>query len=332
MKLDQLNLDVTHGVCRSPVRTEPEWEWVAARDAMVIPEQLYRFYCRANYFSFDRAPQFLNDPERFLFSFLAGVIVGMRESFEEAHELLAQIGNEQGKGFSPIKKLRGEDFDRKADIRQRRAFRYLIVSLSSILDQFAETVSLLFHGDIKTLTVGRAMFSSLRQLAQSPYSPSGPVVSPKEARFEELHAVLVQELDATGNESDWFELFSLYRNKLAHLGSPMFQHMLFSDGKGEFYAFAPNRWPLFHQTMLSRAGEHEKDSGSLEEYVRENYIHQDLVEYSRSLLARVTRLINRGFEVLCTAYDDFSGFQLNERALRSLNEKKEQYGFRAFSK
>lgn len=331
MKLDDCVLDVKQAVGRPPSPAAPEQDWTEARDNSLIPEHLYRFYCVANYFGYDQAPPFLDDPDRLLFSFLGSLVRGIREAFEESHSLVDAIREDEGKGYSPVKELRGEPFDRAADVRQRRSFRYLIVSLAGVLDQFAEVVSLFFHGDIESLTVGRAAFTDLRAFASDPYLPAGAIVSPKEARFEQLHKVLVEELEVTGDEHQWFELFHLYRNKLAHLGSPMFPIVSFHDTEGTFYSFSPNRWPLFHQTELALAGATSHPPDAIETYARENYVHQDVLSYSEGLLARISRVVERGFEVLCATYADFRDFELNATALRSLKRKRQQYSFRCFS-
>jgi hypothetical protein len=330
MKLDDCVLDATVAVGRSPSPTAPESEWTEARDKSLIPEHLYRFYCRADYFGYDRAPRFLDDSDRMLFSFLAGLARGIRESFEEAHSLVASIRADEGKGYSPVKELNREPYDRAADIRQRRAFRHLIVSLSGALDQFAEIVSIFFHGDIEGLTVGRASFAELRGFARTPFVPAVPIVSPKEARFEQLHRVLTEELQGTGDDALWFELLHLYRNKLAHLGSPMFPIVSFHDKRGIFSSFTPNRWPLFHQTELAPAGTTTPDPRAMENYAKANYVHQNIVSYCEGLLARVSGLVERGFEVLCSTYADFKDFDLNTSALRSLKNKRQQYQFRCF--
>ena len=103
MKLDNCVLEVTHAVGRPPTPDRPEREWTEARDQSLIPEHLYRFYCLAEYFGFGRAPRFLDDADRMLFSFLGGLVLGIRESFEEGHSLVGSIREDQGKGYSPIK-------------------------------------------------------------------------------------------------------------------------------------------------------------------------------------------------------------------------------------
>ena len=331
MKLEDCILEITHGVACPPILDAPEREWTQAREKSVIPEYLYKFYCLADYFSIDKAPRFLNDPDRMLFSFLKGLANGIRESLEEAHELAAAIRSDQGKGYSPFKKRRGERWDHEADTRRRRSFRYIIVSLASAMDQFAEVVSIFFYGDIGGLTVGRQSFAQLRGFARGPFVPEGMVVSPKEAHFQKLHTVLVEELEVEGDEQQWFDLLHLYRNKLAHLGSPMFPIVGFHDRTGEFYSFTPNRWPLFHESEIRPEEEVSEEQDTIRRYAEECYIHQDIVQYSEGVLYRVQRLVDRGFQVLCATYNDFKDFDLNESALRSLKRKRQHYSFRRFS-
>ena len=142
--------------------------------------------------------------------------------------------------------------------------------------------------------------------------------------------MLVSELQVAGDDEHWFELFHLYRNKLAHLGSPMFPIISFHDTNGVFYSFGPNRWPLFHQAELAPVDDTPAEPDAIERYAKANYVHQDLLSYAEGLLARVSRLVDRGFEVLCATYSDFRDFDLNTSALRSLKRKKQQYQFRCF--
>jgi len=332
VRLRDCVLETTHtiAVARPPILTAPEAEWTAARDAALIPEHLYRFYCVADYFSLNKAPRFLNDPERILFSFLAGLTRGLRDNLEEAHELVDMIRKDQGKGYSPIKEMRGETWDQQADVRQRRSFRYLIVSLSSAVDQFAEIVSIFFHGEVENLTVGRASFTKLVEVVRKPFNLTG-IVSPKQARFEELHAILAEETVGTAEEEHWFEVFQLYRNKLAHLGFLMFPIIVFNDKKGEFFSFTPNRWPLFLEShMHIRQAGDKKNPDKLRKFAEECFVHDDIVEYAAGLLLRVQCLLDRGFRVLCATYADFRDFDFNASALRSLKDKKQTYNFRAF--
>ena len=335
MKLTNCILDIDRVVMRPPVRSSPHPDWQRAYDNKIIPENVYRFYCCADYFSLDKTPKFFDDQDRFLFSFLHNILEGIRHAFTEANDLVNIIKDEQGKGYSPVKRIKNETWDSDADERQSRSVRYLIVLMNGVLDQLAEVVSMFFHGDIPELTVGRASFAVLRDFARHPFSPKTGIVTPKEHRFEELHAVLVETIETNGSETQWFELLKLYRNKLAHLGTSMFPILRLHDDKGEFYSFLPNRFPIFHESGISFPNESKTEPSGVQDnadYAKENYIHQDVVEYSERLLEKVYIVIDRCFKVLCSTYIDFKSFDLNESALKSLKNKKSIYNFRYFDK
>jgi hypothetical protein len=333
MKLTDCILDIDMGVIRQPVRSSPHSDWQLAHEEGIIPRNVYKFYCCADYFSLDKAPKFLNDNDRLLFSFLHNILRGIRDSFIEANDLVNIIKDAQGKGYSPIKKLKKETWDSNADKRQYRSIRYLIVQMYGLLDQLAEVVSLFFHGDIPGLTVGRAEFSVLRKFARETFSFSDIIVTPKEHWFNELHSVLVDTIETHGSEEQWFELLKLYRNKMAHLGTSMFPILRLHDDEGEFYSFLPNRFPIFHETRISFQDKPQTEPSRVQdniEYIKRNHIHQDFVEYSESLLKKIYTVIDRCFEVLCITYNEFKSFDLNESALKSLKGKKSKCTFKCF--
>lgn len=332
MKLKNCNLDFDRVVMRPPLKTSPHPDWESAREKGIIPENVFRFYCCADYFSLDKIPKFLDDENRIMFSFLQNVLEGVRHAFEEANELIKIIREAQGKGYSPLKRIRGEAWDPHADERQTRSMRFLIVILFGALDQLSEVASIFFHGFIPELTVGRASFAVLQKFARTPYIHHSSIITPKEHRCEELHTVLAEVTESSGPEKQWFELLKLYRNKLAHLGTSMFPILRLHDDKGNFYSFLPNRFPIFHESQLtfSKKKKSEDEQGSTRNYAEDYHIHQDIVEYSEKLLERVFFVINRCFNVLCTTYIDFRSFDLNDCALRSLKDKETKYEFKHF--
>jgi hypothetical protein len=335
MKLTKCILDIDQVVMRSPLSNSPHPDWQRAYDNEIIPENVYRFYCCADYFSLDKTPKFLDDQDRMLFSFLHNILEGIRHAFEEARELVDIIIDTQGKGYSPVKRIKNETWNSHADERQERSVRYLIVLMNGALDQLSEVVSIFFHGDIPGLTVGRASFVTLRDFAHRPFSPRTTIVTPKEHRFEELHTVLVETIETSGPETQWFELLKLYRNKLAHLGTSMFPILRLHDDKGQFYSFLPNQFPIFHESHISFANKSQSETSNIQdhaEFFKENYIHQDVVEYSERLLEKVYIVIDRCFKVLCSTYIEFKSFDFNKSALKSLKDKKSKYNFKYFDK
>jgi hypothetical protein len=335
MKLTNCILDIDRVVMRPPLRSSPDPDWQHAYNNKAIPENVYRFYCCADYFSLDKTPKFLDDKDRLLFSFLHNILEGIRHSFEETNELVAIIIDTQGKGYSPIKRIKNETWDSHADEQQLRSVRYLILLMNGVLDHLSEVVSIFFHGDIPELTVGRASFATLRDFARHPFSSQTTIVTPKAHRCEELHTVLVETIEASGPETQWFELLKLYRNKLAHLGTSMFPILRLHDDKGQFYSFLPNRFPIFHESQISFPDKSQTKKSSVQdnaEYFKKNYIHQDIVEYSERLLKKVNIVTDRCFKVLCSTYIEFKSFDLNKSALKSLKSKKTKYNFIYFDK
>jgi hypothetical protein len=326
MRAEDCNLN-PNAVLMRPLRPNaPEREWVESREHSRIPESLFRFYCLAEYFGLDRSPRYLADNERILFSFLKGMVDGIRDSLDEAEALLTDIRADEGKGYSPAKEARREEWDREADTRQRRNFRNLVVALAGALDQKAEVVALLLPGQIPGLAAGRASFEKIAAAVETLRRSPPLVISPQAARREELIRAIEIDLRVDGTAAEWFELFRLYRNKLAHLGSGAFQTIALHDHGGTIFSFTPRRWPLFHQSEVRVGG----TEGSIAEYVKENYIDQDMVSYAHGLHARVVQLIGRSFAVLCAAYNEFKEFELNTSALESLRENARRYSFRSF--
>jgi len=69
MKLTKCILDIDQVVMRSPLSNSPHPDWQRAYDNEIIPENVYRFYCCADYFSLDKTLKFLDDQDRMLFHF-----------------------------------------------------------------------------------------------------------------------------------------------------------------------------------------------------------------------------------------------------------------------
>jgi hypothetical protein len=239
------------GVVGAPlVITRPEPDWLAARDSGRLPTNIFSFYEAANFFSIDGAPRFLDDDDKWLFSFLTAPARGIRECLDEAHELVEEIRKSHNQKYTPAKRIKGQQYDRSAAGRQTRDFKYLVVNLASALDQFAEIVSLLFTKEIVRVTCGRASFVDVKKFVISPWIGASGIVSPKKYYLEKLHAKLSSEVLAKGVESGWIDLFYLYRNKLAHLGNLMLDQIELHDKSGEFFTFLPRNWPQPHRGRI----------------------------------------------------------------------------------
>lgn len=332
MKMEDCVLTAHRIGMRPIIRHEPEKDWLEAFNNKLIPDQMYRYYCIASFFSINKAPKFLDDPDRILFSYLSALIRGLKERFIESSDLIEKIKVDDTRIYSPTKKVKGEDWDPDASIRIRRNFRYLIMNISSILDQFSEVIAVFFHGEIPEITVGRSSFKILLEFVKTPYKQKGTIISPQEVKLLSIQSILFDELRIDGRNSDWIKLFYLYRNKLDHLGSQMFPVFRLHDIKGNYFTFLPKRWPLFHQTDIKlNQNIQDQEQETLEPYLKENYMQQDIISYSADLLKNINSLINKSFEVLCDTYLEFQNFELNRSALKSLRKKEEKYKFAHFA-
>jgi hypothetical protein len=332
MKLNNQMLNVAGVVSAPLVVTRPEPDWLTARDSGRLPRNVFSLYEAAGFFSLNGAPRFLDDDDKWLFSFLTALVRGTRECLDEAHRLVEEIRKSHGLKYTPIKRVKGEPYDRDAAERQTRDFKYLIINLASALDQFAEIASLLFTGEIDRVTCGHASFVDVKRFASAPWVNTQGIVSPKKYYLEKLHMHLSSEVVSSGPESEWIDLFYLYRNKLAHLGNFMFDKIGLHDSKEEFFTFLPRKWPLPHRSRIKMgAGSKPKDPNAFQKYVRNGFIHVDITEYSERLVDRIKRLLDSGFGVLTEAYVAFRDFDLNVRALNELRKQSESYAFKFFN-
>jgi len=328
MKLQECDLDISGVVSRPLIRSKPEEEWLQAKDHEIIPDSLFEFYCRADYFSFGKAPRFLSDPEKLLFPFVSNVARGILDSCIEAEDLLTAIRDAHQRMYTPVKRMKGVEWDAKASLKSQRSFKYLVLALSGILDQFAEIAAILFHPQLQKLTPGRSSFDTFKDFAEAPLHSPDFVVTAKTPLIEKLHEVLRSEIVVAGPEECWLDLLVLYRNKIAHLGNSMFCRMGFADKHDDYFLFLPNRWPYFIQQDITTP--HEKPTGSVRELAEETLVYQDVVEYSQMLTGRIKRLLKGGFSVLCKAYHDFRNFDPTPEVISSIRKNSKSFTFRYF--
>lgn len=161
MKLQDLNLDVTHMVGAPVSITAAEPAWLASRQSGVVPEPLFRLYEQAQYLSFGEAPRFLRDSNNLLFSYYGMLVRGLHQQLQDAADLfeVLQVANQNG--YTPVKKARGMPWDPSADRRANRAFRDILTASYATLDILAELISVVFTDRIPGLTVGRSQFASI---------------------------------------------------------------------------------------------------------------------------------------------------------------------------
>lgn len=331
LRLEDCDLSIDKVVVSPPIRRTPDNDWSRSFEANRVPKAVYRFYCSADYFSIDRVPRFFQPENGKLFFYLASLLRGIREIFDESYELVDQIKEHRENAYSPIKRLKEQEYDERAAIMEGRCFKYLLVNLASSLDQLAEVVALFLPDEVPDLIVGRASFTRLANWLKKPIGRIEGIVSPTAHYCEKLHTVLSEQIEGHGPEQDWLDLFFLYRNKFAHLGDAIFPKYGLADKNGKYHSFIPRQWPISIEEHIRPARINGKDDKKpIREFIEETVIHIDLVEYSRKLLKKIDNLLNVGFEVLCKCYNDFKDFEPNTRALEHLNQNSKKYSFSHF--
>ena len=150
MKLNNCDQKVDGISLRPIVRNKPDENWTRAIKNGFIPPSLAQFYSHCSYFSFGAAPTMLRDRAHLLFTLLSDLCDGMACNFEEATKSVAIITEASKKSYNPIKRMNGEkyDYDPSSHERSSRAFKNLALSLTGILDQFAEVAAIIFDGHI----------------------------------------------------------------------------------------------------------------------------------------------------------------------------------------
>ena len=141
MRLSKLSLNLEALVSYPVTHDVAEQHWIRANESGAIPEALFRFYCRADYFSLEKAPPFLSDAEPILFPYLANLARGIKDCLVEAAALIDELRDTGARTYDPIKR-QGESWDPDAPEREVRALKLFLVDVSGSLDSFAEMVAL----------------------------------------------------------------------------------------------------------------------------------------------------------------------------------------------
>src|SRR6267378_3949923 len=254
MRLQDCVLDIDTAMMAPIQRKEPEPDWVAARDAGVIPAELFNIYVRAGYLSFGAASEFLADDRNILFSYFGLSLRSAKEALEEAADELGLLIKAQALIYDPGKKMRGEKWDPDANKQMRKHFKRLLLNLQASLDATADVVAMFFTGMIAGLRLGRAQFSQIEAWLDRPLPSIGLVVSPQEHLLGTLYGDLQPLVYSAAPEQDWLRLVRMFRNKSAHLGDPAALRIVgLHDDKGYFYHFLPRKWPFIWEEHFKPA-------------------------------------------------------------------------------
>jgi hypothetical protein len=333
MRLDDCDFNKINVVSTAPfVRNAPEEEWRNAASDGVIPSSLYDLYQRADFLSFGAAPPFLSDSENVLFSYFALVLRSVHASLVDAHEQAISFAAERELVYDPEKKRRGERWEKDAETRSRRHFRDLLIALQTALDSLADVVAIFFPGCIKGLRVGRSQFPMIETWVKGPTPAASVIATPSGFYLNKLYDALKAFIVAPPPETDWLPMMRLLRNKSAHLGQPLFRLVgLPQVGDGRFFAFIPRGWPYLWESLMTPPGQPAQNQPPLPQLLRDSLMHQDIVTYSRGLLAKVNAVIAAASAVLNDAYDQLKNLPQNQSALAELKSNFEKYDFESFA-
>lgn len=332
MKLDDCKLDVDRVVSAPLIRTEPEPDWVRARDSGVLPEAGFVLYSRSGFLSFGSAPPFLADEKHLLFSYFAMVLRSLRDALIDADAELRVFSENQAIIYDPGKKILGEEWDPGASEHARKHFRLFLLSLSASLDATSDLIALFLTGLIPGLRLGRAQFSKIEDWLERPLPPGALIVTPHRNFLERLHIALVPLVNPVGSERDWLPLMRMLRNKAAHLGA-VFQYMVLHDQDGKFYTFIPRQWPFIPEEYMRPASvERSADREPFPEFFRRTLVHEDIVTYALGLRRKVTEVVSVALEILDSVYAQFRDFPLNTAAMAELQGSGEIYAFEHFNR
>ncbi len=334
MRMTDCDLDVDAVQVYPPVVLQPEPTWTGPRDSGAIPMGLYDLYRAANCFSLGSEPPFLCDPDHLLFAYFKNVAADMKESFEYLPELLGVMREAESKEYTPIKLWKGEQWDQLATLRLHRAFKALIIELGGLLDQFCELAALFFSG-LGSLVLGRSQFTRLyNYIKKTPAEQASVLKSPKEHAFELMVEVLRRHIFVDGPQADWLDVFLRFRNKAAHIGQHTF-HTTGLRGGGtseQLFTFLPNTWPRMLEQHVSPGPMALPKPGEMREWMLDNHIQQDLIDYSESLVSVLKKMIGEGLDVLLRTFVRFRAFPPDGTALTSLKEQQsKRFTFRHFA-
>jgi len=268
----------------------------------------------------------------FCSSYFSMVVRSVKDSLMDADEQLPLFAQQQNLTYDPIKRFKGEPWSPDADKKARKHFRDSLISLQAALDAMADLTALLLTGLIPGLTVGRAQFTAIEIWLEKALPNIEFVLSPADHHLRRLHETLRPLVYSEGNDREWLPLMRLLRNKVAHLGQPVFREVglphLVED---RAYVFIPRQWPYIWERNIKAKGDPSSDPSKFPQMVRNSLMHQDIISFAQGLRSKVREVIGAGVLVLTEAYLRFADFEPNQAALAQLQSSSKSYGFEYFA-
>ena len=169
----------------------------------------------------------------------------------------------------------------------------------SILDSTAEVIAIVLSWG----NLGRGQFSSLVKdvkdaLGKNKDFSTKRIMTVDDKYIEDIRNIIEKEIIEESN-SEWYELFKLYRNKQSHFRR--YSGFLLHDKEGNFYHFLPRQWPYYFQQDMAYS-KNVKTNINLKDSLSELLTEQDIFEYCDGLHKKIFDLIDKFFSSLTEAY------------------------------
>ncbi|MDP8237795.1 MAG: hypothetical protein P9X24_01780 [Candidatus Hatepunaea meridiana] len=326
MKLKDLNISPDMAVTSPLLSSSPDKKWIEAHERKLIPTNLYVFYVNNNCFSLNIIPNYFDNGNCFMFGYLKSIIIAMFSSFIEINNLTDELKLIYHKGYSPIKRIKDIPYDKNVDDRITLLYKYYVISVVSILDQFSELVALILTNTVKGLKVGKASFTKILITIDN---------CPREGNHAEITelkksciSMLIEKIKPMLSDDNrrMIDLIYLHRNKLTHLGCYTFPIFSLHDEEGLFYKFLPSVWPINIESGITISDRDENDHSRFNSYIK-NFANIDIIELIKEVHSIIIDLMNDGFSVLNTSYDLVKNLPFNKEALKQINSNREKINF-----
>src|SRR5207302_806027 len=111
---------------------------------------------------------------------------------------------------------------------------------------------------------------------------------PVDHHLRKFHENLRALVHPVGHDRDWLPLMRMLRNKVAHLGQPVFRMMgLPNEVYDKIYVFAPRQWPFIWERHFKARGDPSSNPALFPKIFHETLMHQDIISFAQGLRSRV---------------------------------------------
>jgi hypothetical protein len=297
-------------------RDEPAKEWRSARRDGLLPLSVLDFYESTNFLSASRLAGFDTEPKRVVTVYINRVFGSLKECVEEADEQRRDLRNHIDRTYNPLRTQRNHEGEEIAARKARGAFRLFLIDTFGAFDAVAELVALVLPGEIKSLHVGRGMFTKqIHDWAAKPLLSPQLIVSPGRPHLEKLHEYIRQQVVENSVGAAWFDLLRLYRNKVTHLGHQTWPGVGLQGNDDNIYFFLPRSWPFIAERHFQLGPSDSKPTQTLREHLNESLVHVDITELVDQTYHRAVALIDGCVRVLLDTYRVLGIRQVDELAL-----------------